>query len=128
MVYLLDIINVSCGEKTVSSVEAEGGFSDGKLGLSYIFDGAEYFLKIERGKIRQSRRGGICIDMEFVCGKHTKAHISGEGVSGTFPIFTELLEVSFDGESCTAECVFSGLGDGERTELKIFARAIDGTI
>lgn len=64
--------------------------SDGKtLFLTYKIEGDECRLTACGKDVRETRRGDVCLDLHFVEGEETKGVIGEDGAEGSFPIFTE---------------------------------------
>ncbi|MDE7401532.1 MAG: DUF1934 domain-containing protein [Clostridia bacterium] len=125
MKYSLEIIQSADGEKSVVAVDAEGAFDDGVLSLEYSFDGARYALKISERAMEQTRTGNINLQMAFVMGEWTECRISDGQNGGSFLIFTEEYNASFNGDNCTVDGAFSDGQGGEVTCISVTARRLE---
>lgn len=122
MKYSLEIIQSADGEESVVAVDAEGVLTDGVLTLSYAFDGAEYLLEISGREMRQRRSGNLNLQMTFRMGETTRCSLFDGVYGGSFDIFTEEYQASFDGCGCVVNCAFSDGTGGAATRIKAVAR------
>lgn len=124
MKYALKIEQTADGETSVVAVDAIGEMCGGVLILQYSFDGAEYILEIAQNQMSQTRRGEVSLNMHFAEGKQSFCRLGDGTHVGGFEIFTERLSVTFDGENCRAECIFTGGADKEVTSLTVQANLL----
>lgn len=118
--------NEGANEGAESSIKviAEGGFCDGALRLSYLFDGARYSMKLDGESIEHVRSGDTCMSLVFKAGERTLCSISDGVRRGGFYIFTRSLDVEFSDGGARALIEYFAADMGGVTVKKISARAI----
>ncbi|MDE6666780.1 MAG: DUF1934 domain-containing protein [Clostridia bacterium] len=102
---------------------AKGELNFGELGfgLFYDLDGDKCFLSYKNGELVQERRGSVPMLMRFKAGQETSC-ILGMGVSsGSFPVFTNKIEIKNDEKS--VEIKLNYTCGGENINLQITAKA-----
>lgn len=96
--------------------KGENGF-----GLFYSIDGDKCFLRYSDGELLQERRGSAPMLMRFKVGEETNCKLGIGRSSGSFPLFTDKMEVSCDDNS--AEIMINYTCLGENVTLNITAKA-----
>lgn len=103
-------------------VIADGKYDGGVLSLNYVFDGAEYSLKVSANSVYHDRYGDIRMSLEFRLGELTCGSLESSGMNGDFDIFTHELDISLTSEGCSVHLVFSdGASGGDKIVKNITA-------
>ena len=102
---------------------AKGELHFNELGfeLFYDLDGDECFLNYKNGEIVQERRGSVPMLINFKVGQETSCVLGMGASSGSFPVFTNRIEVKNDNKSVEVKLNYTC--GGENINLEITARA-----
>lgn len=104
---------------TIDNGKTDGKFvSKGKLNLGaegftvfYSLDGDKCMLTYSGGTVVQERRGRVPMIMRFTQGKRTECTL-GDGVnSGSFPVFTNKIEIENDDKSVYIKLYYTLAGE-----------------
>lgn len=102
---------------------ANGELNFGAVGFSlfYDLDGDKCFLRYENGELVQERRGSVSIVMRFILGQETSCTLNMGATSGSFPVFTNKMNVKNDNKSVEVRINYTC--GGENINLGITAKA-----
>lgn len=115
-------VTLDNGEVGVFTATGELEYANEGFKLSYELDGDGCLLVFCDGVLTQSRRGGLCVEMNFKEGAETPCKISDGAFSGSFPLYTKSLEVFVTENEVRVFVSYDC--SGEITELKINAQKI----
>ena len=103
------------------ATKGELHFNELGFGLSYDLDGDKCFLTYKNGSIVQKRSGSVPMLLSFKVGQETSCVLGMGAASGSFPVFTNKIEVKNDDKS--VEIKLNYTCGGENINLEITARA-----
>lgn len=109
------IDNGKDGGKYVSSGELNIG-RDG-FGLFYSIDGDKCLLTYAGGTLVQERRGSVPLVMKFTQGKETTCILGGGSGSGTFPVYTDKIEISRGDRLLTVKLNYTCAGENVTLDI-----------
>jgi len=91
------------------------------FGIFYDLDGDKCFLRYSNGEIVQERRGSVPMVMRFKQGQETSCTLGMGKNSGSFPVFTDKIEIKNDVKSVEVKLNYTC--GGENVTLEITAKA-----
>ncbi len=104
---------------TIDNGKTDGRFvSKGKLGFGaegftvfYQLDGDKCMLTYSGGRVVQERRGRVPMVMRFTQGKQTECTLGDGTNTGSFPVFTDKIEIKNDDKSVSVKLFYTLAGE-----------------
>ncbi|MDE6505297.1 MAG: DUF1934 domain-containing protein [Clostridia bacterium] len=114
-------ISLDNGKNGVFTARGDLNFGAEGFALFYELDGDKCLLTYKNGTIVQERRGNVTMKMVFSQGKQTECTLGEGGLSGSFPVFTNKIQIENDPKSVDIKLYYNCAG--ESVALHVFAAA-----